>query len=194
MRMSVRAAPEGARRPCSQSCSVRTDTPSSRAKSDCDNPVRSRTPATAGNFVTRPCCPRLISRMPSRISRPILRFVLAINFLPDLAQNVRGDAVRFVLGINRQHPDLALVGAGEINYANPSTLAATGNAPSKLADSTVPRTTSPARGSAAKAHCKAPYSSSLRYALTRRVKSFVSMNVSTTILYGSAVYRQGDIR
>jgi hypothetical protein len=26
------------------------------------------------------------------------------------------------------------------------------------------------------------------------VKSFVSMNVSTTILYGSAVYRQGDIR
>ncbi len=42
MSNSVRAAPEGARRPCSHSCSVRTDTPNSLAKRGCDSPVPSR--------------------------------------------------------------------------------------------------------------------------------------------------------
>ena len=36
---SVRAAPLGCLRPCSQPCSVRTDTPSSAANCDCDRPV-----------------------------------------------------------------------------------------------------------------------------------------------------------
>ena len=45
---SVRAAPEGARRPCSHSCSVRTDTPSSSANRGCDSPVPSRMDATDG--------------------------------------------------------------------------------------------------------------------------------------------------
>ncbi len=38
----VRAAPDGARRPCSQSCNVRTDTPKTEAKRACDKPVFSR--------------------------------------------------------------------------------------------------------------------------------------------------------
>src|SRR5262249_44509926 len=36
---SVRAGPEGARRPCSHSWRVLTDTPSSRANSACERPV-----------------------------------------------------------------------------------------------------------------------------------------------------------
>src|SRR4029077_11895220 len=47
---SVRAAPEGARRPCSQSCRVRTDTPRRAAKSGCDNPVLARILATSGTL------------------------------------------------------------------------------------------------------------------------------------------------
>ena len=35
---SVRAAPEGARRPCSHSCSVRNETPGSSAKRGCESP------------------------------------------------------------------------------------------------------------------------------------------------------------
>lgn len=59
MSNSVRAAPEGARRPCSHSCSVRTETPRSWANRSCDSPVPSRMAATDGTVETRPCSPRL---------------------------------------------------------------------------------------------------------------------------------------
>jgi hypothetical protein len=66
---SVRAAPDGARRPCSQSCNVRFETPSSAAKRSCESPVFSRMLATLGRFTTRPWRPLLISRSPCKISR-----------------------------------------------------------------------------------------------------------------------------
>ena len=46
--MSVFAAPEGVRRPCSQSCNVRTDTPSRAANCDWDGPDFSRAVVTFG--------------------------------------------------------------------------------------------------------------------------------------------------
>ena len=64
----VLAAPDGARRPCSHSCSVRTETPSKVANFSWDSPVCSCTRVTDGTFATRPCSPRLIWRMSSKIS------------------------------------------------------------------------------------------------------------------------------
>src|SRR5690606_17922767 len=103
---SVRAAPDGARRPCSHSCSVRTETPNRRANSAWDSPVFSRTPDTDGTVVTRPCSPRLISRIPSRISRPMFRFLLAIYFLLNLLENPASYAFGHVLRIQRKQPYL----------------------------------------------------------------------------------------
>src|SRR3990167_5619815 len=121
---SVRAAPEGARRPCSHSWSVRTDTPRSCAKRDCERPVRSRMDVTEGTFITRPCSPRLISRIPSSISRPILRFALAIEFLPDLAQNVSGDVLLFILRVDRQHPNHPFTCLPVVNHPDSASLTA----------------------------------------------------------------------
>src|SRR5207245_1052824 len=102
----VRAAPEGARRPCSQSCSVRTDTPSSWANRAWDSPVFLLARATSGTLITRPTSPRLISRRPWRISAPTSRIALAIFYLlANLAKQVSGNGVFHVLGVQRQHPD-----------------------------------------------------------------------------------------
>jgi len=46
----ARAAPDGARGPCSQSCNVRTDTPSNDANHDWEGPVFSRIIATSGTL------------------------------------------------------------------------------------------------------------------------------------------------
>jgi hypothetical protein len=76
---SVRAAPDGALRPCSHSCRVRTDTPSNSANRDCERPVFSRTRAIEGTLMTRPSWPRLSCRRPFRISTPTLRLELDIG-------------------------------------------------------------------------------------------------------------------
>src|SRR5688572_19507112 len=109
MSRRVLAAPEGARRPCSHSCSVRTDTPSKVANFNCERPVFSRTLDTDGTFVIRPCCPRLIWRIPSRISWPMFRLVFAIEFLLDLLEDRAGNVVRLVFRVQRQHPHLTLL-------------------------------------------------------------------------------------
>src|SRR5882672_2365081 len=135
-RINVRAAPEGARRPCSHSCRVRTETPSNLANWDCERPVCSRTSATAGIFVTRPCSPRLISRIPSRISLPMFRLALLINLLPNLAQDVRRNVLGNVLGIYRQHPDLTLAGTCVIDDSDTAALAASRNSPPEFPHAT----------------------------------------------------------
>src|SRR5688572_22914496 len=74
--------------------------------------------ATLGTVVTRPCSPRFSSRKPSSISRPMFRFGLGIvDFLSNLAQDVRGDVLGHVLRIDRQHPDNALSELRKINDA-----------------------------------------------------------------------------
>src|ERR1700693_28852 len=101
----VRAAPEGTRRPCSQSCRVRTEMPSNSAKRPWERPVFSLVLATLGTLITRPYLPRLISRIPWRISLPIARVFLAIVYLlANHSQHVSRNFRCNVLGIHRQHP------------------------------------------------------------------------------------------
>ena len=54
-RRRVLAAPVGSRRPCSQSCNVRAETPNRAANSCCESPTLARASAASGNltFVTR---------------------------------------------------------------------------------------------------------------------------------------------
>src|SRR5208283_4914752 len=132
---NVRAAPDGARRPCSHSCKVRTDTPSSVANFACERPVRSRIVVTEGTLTTRPISPRFSWRKPSRISIPTFRFAatLAIHFILDLFKHLRRDVLGNILRVQRQHPDLPLPRAQEINDANTSALAAPGHTPTQLA-------------------------------------------------------------
>lgn len=61
-RSRVRAAPVGSRLRCSQSCSVRLETPSRSANSTCDNPICIRASATgeSSTFVLRAALPRFI--------------------------------------------------------------------------------------------------------------------------------------
>src|SRR2546430_8925870 len=117
----VRAAPDGARRPCSHSWSVRTDTPSSDANFAWESPVRSRMVATGGTVITRPTSPRFNWRSPSRISVPTFRFAtaLAIDFILDLFKNMSRDVLRYILRVKSQHPDLpgAQLGLDEAEHA-----------------------------------------------------------------------------
>src|SRR6266568_2153146 len=137
-RSSVRAAPEGARRPCSHSCSVRTDTPRRAANCPCERPVRSRIVATDGTFTTRPTSLRFSWRNPSRISIPTFRFAttLAINFVLDLFQHMGRDVLGNILRVKRKHPDLPPPRAEEINDSDTSALAAPSYGPAQLADTT----------------------------------------------------------
>src|SRR5450432_4277593 len=83
---SVRAAPVGSRRPCSQSCSVRADTPRSTANSCCDKPTLARASATADNFtlLTRAAWPRCICLTDS--SRSSWNFLSSDGILDSLFQ------------------------------------------------------------------------------------------------------------
>src|SRR5690606_6218903 len=134
------AGPDGARLPCSHSCSVRTDTPINLANSDCDRPVLPRIFATEGTVVTRPTSPRLICRIPSRISTPMFRsFFVIAELLPDLAQDMRRDVLGLVLRIDRQHPDNALGDPDEVDHPHATSLAPSGCGPSQLPDASRPR-------------------------------------------------------
>jgi hypothetical protein len=132
----VRAAPDGARRPCSHSCRVRTETPSRRANTVWDRPVFSRMLATEGRVVTRPCSPRLISRIPSRISRPMSLFRLAIYLVLDLFQGGSGNLCRHILGIQRKQPDLALLRSQVVNNSKSAPLSSACRAPAQFSNAT----------------------------------------------------------
>ena len=64
MRSKVLAAPDGSRLPCSQSCKVRTDTPSSAENSDCDMPTFALASAAGvrATTVVRAALPAFICR------------------------------------------------------------------------------------------------------------------------------------
>src|SRR5258706_638803 len=130
MRSNVRAAPDGARRPCSHSCSVRTETPSSCANCDWDKPVLSRTTATGGIVMIRPCSPLLISRIPSKISNPMLRFALAINFVLNLPKYLCRNILHHIFRVHREHPNVALAGPRVVDNSESTALAMTNSAPS----------------------------------------------------------------
>src|SRR5215831_14388183 len=131
----VRAAPDGARRPCSHSWRVLTDTPSNAANFAWESPVRSRMVATGGTLITRPTWPRFNWRSPSRISIPMFRFagVLAIEFVLDLFENVRSNVLLHALRVEGQHPDLAVARAQKVDHTKSAPLAAPRHAPAHLA-------------------------------------------------------------
>src|SRR5258708_21708384 len=132
---SVRAAPEGARRPCSHSCNVRADTPSNKANFACDNPVPSRIDVTDGTLTTRPTLPRFSWRRPSRISLPTARrgvAALTIDFVFDLFEDMGRNGVGNVLCVKRQEPDLPLRETQEVDHADSTPLATACDAPSHL--------------------------------------------------------------
>jgi hypothetical protein len=134
---SVRAAPEGARRPCSQSCRVRTETPISSANCPCDRPVLARILATLGMLVTRPYSPRLSWRRPSRISRPMFRLALDIfRFLSDLPKHVRWNFLRDILRVHRQHPNHPMSSSHVVNDAIATAFTATRRPPSQFTNAT----------------------------------------------------------
>jgi hypothetical protein len=58
----------------------------------------------------------------------------AIDLLLDLLQHMSGDALDFVLGVERQHPDLSLSRPQVVDDPNSAALAAAGKASAKLAD------------------------------------------------------------
>ena len=133
---SVRAAPEGARRPCSHSCNVRTDTPSSPANSAWDRPARIRMSDIAGKGLPRPTFLRLSSRNPSRISRPMSRprATLAIDLIFDLPENVRGDFFNDIFCMESKQPYFFLFCTQEINDSNSTSLAAARDTPARFSD------------------------------------------------------------
>src|SRR6266404_127105 len=134
----VRAARDGARRPCSQSCNVRTDTPSNCAKRVCDRPVFSRVLPTSGTLITRPIWPRLISRRPRRISAPTSRvfFLSILHLFANLTQHLGGNLVFDILGVHGQHPDQALLHFREVNDAITTAFSPASRPPTQLAHST----------------------------------------------------------
>ena len=85
IKSNVRAAPDGARRPCSQSCSVRTDTPNKEANRDCESSVILRISTTGGTFSTRPVLPCFRSRIPCNISDPMSLSSLNLLFPHEFA-------------------------------------------------------------------------------------------------------------
>src|SRR5581483_12178552 len=94
---------------------------------------------TLGTVVMRPCSPRLSSRKPSRISRPMFRFGLGIvHFLSNLPEDVGRDVFRHILRIHREHPDHPLCHAREIDDAVATPLAPAAGAPPKLPHATRP--------------------------------------------------------
>src|SRR3990167_7710027 len=72
--------------------------------------------------------------MPSRISWPIFRLSFGIDLLLDLLQYLRRNVVGDVLGVQRQHPDFVLAQSQEIDHAQATSLATTGDAPPKLSN------------------------------------------------------------
>src|SRR5262245_17625540 len=78
--------------------------------------------ATEGTLMTRPCSPRFSSRIPPRISFPISLFDLGIDFVFDFLKHVAWNVVRYILRIERQHPNHSLTNAHVIHGSQTSPL------------------------------------------------------------------------
>jgi hypothetical protein len=133
------------RRPCSQSCSVRTDTPIRAAKDACESPELSRasTILAALGVCTRPRIPAFISRTDCRSCSPssspeaasldFLAVLAILNFLLDPTQDVSWDILGLRLGIQNEKPDFASGEPVEVDHAYPTSLATSCHTPAHLA-------------------------------------------------------------
>lgn len=111
---------------------------------------------TSGTSTTRPRSRLLISRSPSRISRPMFRFALAIfHFLANLSDHVRGNVLRHVLRVHRQWPDQAVDSLHVMDDTVSASLTAPRATHRSLRMPPEPGITGPASGSCTKAYCQA---------------------------------------
>jgi hypothetical protein len=145
MASNERAAPDGWRRPCSHSCNVRGDTPSSSANRCLDSPERSRASAMPETVtrVARPTLPDFICRTDASNSAPRFRLVslarsarsviFGIQRAPDLAQRSSVDVVAHAFGIDQQQIDRPFRQPVVVDDADPAALASPRSRPANLA-------------------------------------------------------------
>ncbi len=194
---SVRAGPDGVLRSCSHSCRVRTDTPSNRANSVWDKPTRARVSATGGYVSTRPVCPRLSSRSPSRISAPILRVFafFIVNLLADLSEYMLGNVLCDIFGIEGKQPNDILPHPYIEMTRSPPRFPRPGSDHLSLRSPPEPGITGPASGAEARVACNWRCESSDKYCSTSLVNNLDSTNVIIAInirqrrIFGKQEYR-----
>jgi hypothetical protein len=137
---SMRAAPVGSRRPCSQSCRVRGETPNNSANSCCDMPMLARASAASVSltFVTRAAWPRRICL--TDCNKSAWNFSISegiFNSLPQLSQERRGESVELGLRVNNQQPN-NFVGRQKIDYSRTAALTDSGARPTHLSTTSTP--------------------------------------------------------
>ncbi len=122
---SIRAAPVGSRRPCSQSCNVLDETPNKSANSPCDIPILALASAAAVSLtlVTRAAWPRRICFTDSSKSFWNISTSDGIfNSLPQLGQKRRRKRIELGFGVDDQQPN-DFIPRHKINNAGAATLA-----------------------------------------------------------------------
>jgi hypothetical protein len=137
---SIRAAPVGSRRPCSQSCRVRGETPNNSANSCCDMPMLARASAASVSFtfVTRAAWPRRICM--TDCNKSFWNFSISediFNSLPQLSQERRGKSVELGLRIDNQQPNNFL-GRQKVDYSSTTALADSGARPTYFPTTSTP--------------------------------------------------------
>src|SRR6266850_5748154 len=104
----------------------------------------------------------------------MFRLAFGIDLLLDLLQHIRPNVLRHVLGVQRQHPDLAVLESQEVDHPNTPRLPRPATPHRSLRTPPDPGITSPASGLTMSDCCKVAYSSSVRYCCSNFVNSFVS--------------------
>src|SRR5258707_6977435 len=139
------AAPDGCRRPCSHSWSVRVDTPSTCANRACERPerVRASVIADTGMRWTRAALPAFISCTARSNSSPMLRLasrlrrsfsvIFDIYCLSNFLQNLAWYCLSNTLRVHREQPDLTVGQTVVADHAYTRALAFAFTRPSHLA-------------------------------------------------------------
>ena len=143
--ISVLAAREGERRPCSHSCRVRTETPSKPANCDWLSPDLIRAETTGETSTLVPFL-AIISLTDLRNSAAISRedskesSASSVNgffdFIFHLPQNLARNGIEFRFRIHEQQPDLTFCQAVKVNNTNATRLPRSSTCPANLANTT----------------------------------------------------------
>src|SRR5690554_5128701 len=140
-RSRVRAAPDGSRRPCSQSSNVRAETPSNSANSRCDIPTCTRAAATgeSSTSVRRAASPRFICSTEARRSAwnfAISSSIFDAPFQP--RQELHRQVVELRLRVSDEQPDGAIPDE-EVDDPRAAPLPSPTRRPTHLPAATAPR-------------------------------------------------------
>jgi len=140
-RNKVRAAPVGSRRPCSQSCKVRGETPSNSANSRCDNPTCSRAAATgeSSTSVRRTASPRCIC--PTEASRSAWNLFISSSIIDapfQSRQKLYRQVIELRLRVSDEQPNSAIPD-DEVDDSRSAPLPSPTRRPTHLPAATTPR-------------------------------------------------------